>query len=103
MTRIKTFSFRLATLLLSLLFVFLLLEIGTRAANFLGYSRDISLAEIRRSLDTFQLQEQDLVAPRRQYQPWIGAHMLHPYLGYVRNPRNRQQVLNDRPIAYTGQ
>jgi hypothetical protein len=99
MTRIKTFSFRLATLLLSLLFVFLLLEIGTRAATFLGYSRDISLAEIRRSLDTFQLQGQDLVAPRRQYQPWIGAHMLHPYLGYVRNPRNRQQVLNDRPIS----
>ena len=99
MTRIKTFSFRLATLVLSLLFVFLLLEIGMRTANFLGYSRDASLAEIRRSLDRFQLQEQDLVAPRRQYKPWIGAHMLHPYLGYVRNPHNHQQVLNERAIA----
>ncbi|MBI82253.1 MAG: hypothetical protein CMJ81_03570 [Planctomycetaceae bacterium] len=95
----KALLFRLAAITLPLLFVFLVLEIGSRITHYLGYSRDASLTEIRRSLHTLQPQDQKLVAPRRRYQPWIGAHILHPYLGYVRNPENHQQVLNERLIT----
>ena len=98
MTRTKKNIFRITTVVFSLLLVIGLLEVVIRAMHFWGYSRDVPLAEMRETLESLQIDEQLPLETKRRFPQWIGDHILHPFLGYVRNRSNPQQVLNRRLI-----
>ena len=59
-----------------------------------------SRSEIRKTLDirSVQRREGDIYVSEEQLPSWMQPHILHPYLGFVRNHMLPRQVFNNRVI-----
>lgn len=78
-----------------------LLELGSRALLGLLSDRWASRAQVQASLE-LPARTPEARAPgpeeRRPAPPWMQDHILHPYLGFVRNPALAEHRLNGIPV-----
>ena len=90
----KLLSHYLLLILLVPLITIILLELTSLVWLYFLNDRRISRAEIQRTLAQSKIKDHKGIVLRDSSPVWMRTHVLHPYLGFVRNYDHKQNVFN---------